>query len=171
MKAQSIGRRIGIYVGTFDPLTNGHCDVIRRASALFENLTVAVGENVNKNAFFSVAERVQLISEVAKELGSNIIARSFSGLAVNFANSIGASVMVRGLRTEADYTYEMQMATMNKNLCADIETIFIPTSQELSHISSSLVKEVAVMGGDVSRLVPVIVNQRLREKILSNKKA
>ncbi len=156
----------GIYVGTFDPLTNGHCDVIRRASFLFPKLIVAIGENVKKTEFMSVHERVDLVTQVCRTLNDNIQVRSFKGLSVNFALSEGATVMIRGLRTEADYSYEMQMAMMNQNLDPRIETVFIPTSQELGHISSSLVKEVALMGGDVSRLVPALVFAKLRERSL-----
>ena len=164
MKNVSINHRIGIYVGTFDPLTNGHCDVIRRASYLFEHLIVAVGENIQKSHFFSISERMEMITNVCRSLNHNIAVKTFKGLSVDFATSEKATVMVRGLRTEADYTSEMQMAMMNKILSNEIETIFIPTSQELSHISSSLVKEVSTMGGNVSKLVPPLVFQRLTEK-------
>jgi pantetheine-phosphate adenylyltransferase len=155
---------IGIYVGTFDPLTNGHCDVIRRASLLFGKLIVAIGENVQKTPFFPVPKRIELLTTVCENLNDNITIQSFQGLAVKFANTQKATVMVRGIRSEADFGYEMQMAMMNKNLDPGIETVFIPTSQELGHISSSLVKEVSVMGGDVSRMVPPVVFAALKEK-------
>lgn len=155
---------IGIYVGTFDPLTNGHCDVIRRASKLFGKLIVAIGENSQKTAFLPVPKRIELLTSVCEEISKNIAVKSFKGLAVNFANTQKATVMVRGIRSAADFGYEMQMAMMNKTLDPSIETIFIPTSQELGHISSSLVKEVSLMGGDVSRMVPDIVFTALKEK-------
>ncbi|MBI2603490.1 MAG: pantetheine-phosphate adenylyltransferase [Deltaproteobacteria bacterium] len=164
MSAQPLSFSTGIYVGTFDPLTNGHCDVIERASYLFQSLTVGIGDNVKKKPFFSVKERIAILKSVCTSLNKNISVKSFKGLAVEFAKSEGASVMVRGLRTEADYEFEMQMVMMNKTLCDTIETVFIPTRQELSHISSSLVREVAVMGGDVSKLVPDLVFKKLKEK-------
>lgn len=155
---------VGVYVGTFDPLTNGHCDVIRRASHLFGRLVVGIGENVKKVAFLSIQERVQIVSEVCKSINSNISVKSFQGLAVKFAESEGAKVMVRGLRSEADFGYELQMAMMNKSIGKNIETIFIPTNQEFAHISSSLVKEVSNMGGDVSRMVPELIFEKLTAK-------
>lgn len=151
----------GIYVGTFDPLTNGHCDVIKRASFLFGRLIVAIGDNSQKVPFFPVSKRIEILTKVCKNLNDNIEVMSFKGLAVNFAKTQNATVLVRGLRSEGDFSYEMQMAVMNKNLNHNIETIFIPTSQELSHISSSLVKEVALLGGDVSRMVPADVYKEL----------
>ncbi len=155
---------IGIYVGTFDPLTKGHCDVIQRASLLFGKLIVAIGVNVQKAPFFTVSQRIEMLTQVCKGINDNISVHSFQGLAVNFAKSQKATVMVRGIRSEADFGYEMQMAMMNKNLNHSIETIFIPTSQELGHISSSLVKDVALMGGDISRMVPPIVFEELKKK-------
>lgn len=154
----------GIYVGTFDPLTNGHCDVIKRASFLFGKLIVAIGENVQKAPFFPIPKRMEITTAVCKTINSNITVMSFQGLAVKFAKAEGATVLVRGLRSEADFGFEMQMAMMNKNLEPKMETIFIPTSQELAHISSSLVREVSLMGGDVSRMVPSIVFTELKEK-------
>ena len=155
---------IGMYPGTFDPMTNGHCDVIRRASLLFGTLIVAIGENVQKKSFFSIPKRVEMVSAVCKKLNDNIIVLPFQGLSVDFAKSQKATVLVRGLRTQADFAFEMQMAMMNKNLDQKIETIFIPTSQELGHISSSLVREVSLMGGDISRMVPPIVFQELKAR-------
>lgn len=154
----------GVYVGSFDPITNGHCDIIQRASSLFQRLVVGIGHNTQKTPFFDIKERCELISLVCKELGDNIEVQPFTGLAVKFARSVGANVLVRGLRTESDYVLEMQMAMMNMTLSSEIETIFIPTRQDLSHISSSLVKEVALLGGNVSKLVPGIVYQKLRQK-------
>lgn len=154
----------GVYVGSFDPITNGHCDIIQRASYLFNKLIVGVGLNTQKTPFFSTEERVEILNEVCATLNTNIVVKTFTGLAVEFARLQGANVMVRGLRTESDYVLEMQMAMMNRTLKDDVETIFIPTRQDLSHISSSLVKEVALLGGDVSKLVPEVVSSKLSAK-------
>ena len=156
---------VAVYLGTFDPLTLGHFDLIERASRVFKTLVVGVGVNTAKKPCFSLPERLAMTREACQSL-TNVKVHDFKGLAYDFALSHRARVLVRGLRTEADYVYEMQMAAMNKTLCDSIETIFIPASQSLSHISSSLVKEVASLGGDVSSLVPPIVLAYLTEKYL-----
>ena len=153
-----------IYLGTFDPLTNGHCDVISRASRIFENIVVGVGNNKQKQDLFSQQERVKIIEEYTKKL-PGVKVKCFSGLTVDFATKENSTIIIRGVRTEADYTYEMQMAMMNKSLMQDLETIFIPTQQGYSHISSTLVKEVALLGGDVATMVPAHVIKFLQEKI------
>ncbi len=152
-----------VYIGTFDPFTRGHMDVVERAGRLFSVVIVGIGKNSTKQVAFSVEERVEMILEACKHL-NNIQVAPLTGLAVNFAEAHSASVLIRGLRTEADYVYEMQMATMNRSLAPSLETIFIPTKQSFSHISSSLVKEVAALGGNVEELVPESVNQRLLKK-------
>ena len=149
-----------MYVGTFDPLTNGHFDIISRACELFDTLVIAVGHNHDKQMLFSPEQREQMIVQTCKQL-PNVRTTTFSGLAVEHALQENVTVMVRGLRTEADYTYEMQMAMMNRTLCQDLETIFIPTKQSLSHISSSLVKQIASLGGDISGFVPAPVLKEL----------
>ena len=149
-----------VYVGAFDPLTLGHFDVISRAAKIFHRLVLGIGTNPSKSPKFSVEQRIEILKEVCREMPSVSVA-SFDGLAVDFAHSLGATVMVRGLRTEADYVYEMQMAMMNRTLGEDLETVLIPTRQDLSHVSSSLVKEVATLGGDVSALVPPEVLREL----------
>lgn len=154
---------IGVYPGTFDPLTLGHLDVIIAGSKIFDTLVIAIGNNREKICAFDVAERVALIRGATQHL-KNIEIGVFEGLVVDFALERGAGVLLRGLRTEADYTYEMQMAMMNKNLAGQIQTIFVPTRQDYSHISSSLVKEVSKLGGDVSKLVPAIVDEALQAK-------
>ena len=153
-----------IYLGTFDPLTNGHCDVISRASRIFKSIVVGVGNNKQKQDLFSQQERVKIIEEYTKGL-SGVEVKCFSGLTVDFAAEENSTIIIRGLRTEADYTYEMQMAMMNKSLMQELETIFIPTQQGYSHISSTLVKEVALLGGDVATMVPPHVIKFLQEKI------
>lgn len=153
-----------VYLGTFDPLTNGHFDIIERGAFLFEHLVIGIGQNSKKTPFFSLDERLEMLKQACSLL-ENVSITTFNGLAVEFARSCSATVMLRGLRTEADYVYEMQMAMMNRVLEEKIETVFIPTRQDLSHISSSLVKDVAQLGGDVSCLVPKNVYQRLRQKL------
>ena len=156
-------QRKAVYLGTFDPLTLGHLDIITRASRMFDQLILGIGVNSSKSPCFELEERLDMVRGICAHL-PNIHIDSFQGLAVNFAKNHDARIMVRGLRTEADYAYEMQMAMMNHILSSGIETIFIPTRQELSHISSSMVKEVAALGGNVSGLVPPLVFKKLSEK-------
>jgi pantetheine-phosphate adenylyltransferase len=158
------GARIAIYTGSFDPMTLGHVDVIERAARLFDRLVVAVGEAQGKKTLFTVKERLQMIESVVKHVG-NVTVASFSGLAVEFAKSQGAVAMIRGLRSTTDYAYEVQMALMNRVLDRGLETLFIPTSPDVSHISSSLAKEIAMHGGKVELLVPPLVAQRLADKV------
>ncbi len=156
-------RNKAAYLGTFDPLTNGHLDVITRASKIFDELLIGVGHNSRKMIAFSLEDRLQMMSQSCSKL-KNVKVMSFQGLAIDFALAHDVSVIVRGIRTEADYVYEMQMAMMNYTLSQEIETIFIPTRQGLSHISSTLVNEVAQLGGDVSQLVPPTVQKKLDER-------
>ncbi len=151
------------YLGTFDPFTCGHLDVVERASKIFSKLIIGVGKNHRKKTLFNADERRDMLQEICKKF-MNVEVKTFEGLAVEFAKVNQISVMVRGIRTEADYVYEMQMAMMNHILSDQIETIFIPTKQSLSHISSSLVKEVSALGVDVSSLVPPVIKQRLEKK-------
>ncbi len=157
-------KRIAVYTGSFDPMTLGHLDVIRRASQLFDELVVAMGEARGKTPLFTIAERKALIEETCADL-TNIRVESFSGLAIAFAARKHARAMVRGIRSTADYAYEVQMALMNRAMRPEIETIFLPTSPEFSHISSSLAKEIALHGGDMRLLVPEPVAQKLAGKI------
>lgn len=157
---------VALYAGSFDPLTLGHLDVIRRASKLFPALVVAVGVAREKKPLFPVEERVALIQACTSEL-KNVKVETFSGLAVNFARSRNVVAMIRGIRSTTDYAYEVQMALMNRAMTPEIETIFIPTSPQFSHISSSLAKEIAIHGGDMSLLVPPLVAKKLAEKIKS----
>lgn len=157
--------RVAAYLGTFDPLTLGHFDIIKRASKLFEQLIVGIGQNPAKNSCFSFDERLSMTKGVCQDL-PNVKVHTFSGLAVDFAKFHKADVLIRGLRTEADFAYEMQMNAMNQVLNNKIESVFIPTRQELSHISSTLVKEVANLEGNVSMLVPSLVFKKLSEKFM-----
>jgi pantetheine-phosphate adenylyltransferase len=149
--------------GTFDPVTMGHLDIVRRASALFEQVVVAVVENPSKEPLFRVEERVDMLREAAGELG-NVEVDSFSGLLVDYAARRGADIVVKGLRAVSDFDYELQMAQMNRQL-SGVETCFVPTSPNWSYLSSSLVKEIARYGGDVSGLVPDHVLRRLKERL------
>jgi pantetheine-phosphate adenylyltransferase len=154
-----------IYPGSFDPLTNGHLDVISRGARLFERLTVSVLRNAAKEPLFSVDERVAMLREVLSHL-PNVEVDCFEGLLVRYATQKGATVIVRGIRAVSDYEYELQMALMNRRLEPAIETVFLMAGEAFSFISSRLVKEVYHLGGDIGALVPPAVELRLRQKTL-----
>jgi len=149
--------------GTFDPVTNGHLDIIERAGQHFDTVVVAVLDNPAKEPMFSVEERVSMLKEATAAL-RNVEVASFSGLLVEFAKKRGSPVIVKGLRAVTDFEYEIQMAQMNRRL-ADVETFFMTTAPNWSYLSSSLVKEVARHGGDVSGLVPAVVAERLADTL------
>lgn len=153
-----------LYPGTFDPPTNGHVDLILRGSKLFEHLTVAVLNNRGKNPLFTVAERVEMLEEATRSLG-NVSVAMFDGLMVDFARSLGASAVLRGIRAISDYEYEFQMALMNRRLAPEIETVFLQPAGRYSFVSSRMVKEVFSFGGDISGLVPPNVLKRLRGRM------
>ncbi|HEY3884850.1 MAG TPA: pantetheine-phosphate adenylyltransferase [Vicinamibacterales bacterium] len=159
---------VAIYPGSFDPLTNGHVDIIRRGARLFDRIVVSVLLNSEKHPLFTIPERVQIARDVFAGM-ANVEVDTFDGLLVEYARSKGASVIVRGLRAISDFEYEMQMALMNRKLNADVETVFMMPAEPYTYVSSRLVKEVAALGGDVSALVPPIVEARLREKRLVEK--
>ncbi|HVK04592.1 MAG TPA: pantetheine-phosphate adenylyltransferase [Armatimonadaceae bacterium] len=151
-----------IYPGSFDPATNGHLDVITRASGLFDRLIVAVGRNSGKSSpLFTPEERVQMLREVSAPL-PNVEVTTFDGMLVTFAREQGARVLIKGLRAVSDFEYEFQMALANRQLAPDIETLFLMTSAEHLYLSSSIVKEIARLSGDVSALVPPAVEARLK---------
>ncbi|MFM7322110.1 MAG: pantetheine-phosphate adenylyltransferase [Armatimonadota bacterium] len=152
--------RTAVYPGSFDPVTNGHLDVIERASRLFDRVLVAVGRNAGKSALFDAEERVALLREACAPWG-NVEAVAFDGMLVGFAREHGASVLIKGLRAVSDFEYEFQMALANRYLAPDIETMFLMTSAEYQFLSSSIVKEIARVGGDVAPLVPEVVARRL----------
>ncbi len=158
--------KTAIYPGSFDPFTRGHLDITRRAAALFDRLIIAVLNNSGKQALFSTDERVNIINEVVREI-PNVEVCSFSGLTVEFAEMVGAGFMVRGLRAITDFEYEMQIAQTNQSLNGKLDTVFFTTSLEHSYISSSIAKEIAAYGGDISKLVTPYVAERLMEKIHS----
>ena len=155
--------RRAVCPGSFDPVTNGHLDVIERISPLFDEIVVAVLINKNKQGLFDTDERIELLRESTKDL-PNVVVDSFHGLLVDFCKAHGIQVIVKGLRAVSDFDYELQMGQMNHSL-AGVETLFIPTNPLYSFLSSSLVKEVATYGGDVSGLVPDLVLRRLTERI------
>ncbi|RTI01565.1 pantetheine-phosphate adenylyltransferase [Thermus scotoductus] len=154
-----------VYPGSFDPLTNGHLDVIQRASRLFDRVTVAVLENPNKRGqyLFTAEERLSIVREATAHL-PNVEARTFSGLLVDFVRQVGAQAIVKGLRAVSDYEYELQMAHLNRQLLPGLETLFILAATRYSFVSSTMVKEIARYGGDVSRLVPPATLRALKAK-------
>ena len=155
---------VAIFPGSFDPFTKGHVDIAERAMRMFSKLYIAVLENPVKDALFTVAERKELIREAVSGFEGEFEIDSFSGLLVDYAKTTNASVIVRGLRAVSDYEYEAQMALMNRNISGGLETIFLLTSEENSYISSSMVKQVAKYGGDVSSMVSPHVNEALKGK-------
>lgn len=152
-----------IYPGTFDPVTDGHIDLISRASRLFYKVIVAVAENKGKNPLFSLSERVELAEEVTAHL-SNVIIIGFGNLLVNCAKEQGADVVLRGLRAVSDFEYEFQMAGMNRRLSPDLETVFLTPAEQYEFISSSMIREIAKLKGDVSSFVPECVEKQLIKK-------
>jgi pantetheine-phosphate adenylyltransferase len=152
---------IAIYPGSFDPITNGHLDLIDRGAKLFRKLVVSVLGNESKQPLFTVEERMEMLREVVRSY-PNVEVDSFAGLVVDYASQKGASVLLRGIRAISDYEYELQMALMNRRLRPELETVFLMAGEEYSFISSRLVKEVIRLGGSVSGLVPASVEGRLR---------
>jgi pantetheine-phosphate adenylyltransferase len=158
---------VAIYPGSFDPVTNGHLDLIARGSRLAERLIVGVLKNESKRALFSVEERIEITREVVRPF-VNVQVESFDGLLVDYAEARGANVILRGIRAVSDYEYELQMALMNRRLRPEVETAFLMAGEAYSYLSSHLVKEVASLGGDVSGLVPPSVDARLKAKFGRN---
>ena len=154
--------RRAVCPGSFDPVTNGHVDVIARAAALYDELVVAVLVNPGKAGLFSLEERMELLRDSLSDL-PNVSVDSFEGLLVDYCKAHDLPVVVKGLRAVGDFEYELQMAQMNREL-AGVETLFVPTAPQVGHLSSSLVKQIAAFGGDVSRFVPTVVDARLRER-------
>jgi pantetheine-phosphate adenylyltransferase len=155
--------RLGLYAGTFDPVTNGHMDILRRSLAIFERVIVAVADTTPKNTLFSLEERVGLVREAAGDLAT-VEVMPFSGLLVDFARETGAAAIIRGLRALSDFEYEFQMALMNRRLNREVETVFLMPSEEYTYLNSSIVREIAATRGDVSDFVPRVVAEALRKK-------
>lgn len=154
---------IAVYPGSFDPITNGHVDVIRRGTKVFDRLIVAVADNPAKQALFTKDERAEMIREVTRGF-KNVEIDSFDGLVVDYVHRKKAGVILRGIRTISDFEYEYQMALTNRTFAQDIETMFVMTHEEYSFVSSRLIKEAVSMGGDVSSFVPKEVEKRLKAK-------
>lgn len=159
-----IGSTIAIYPGSFDPITNGHLDLIQRGSRLFDRLIVSILRNERKEPLFSVEERAEMLREVVCDY-ANVEVDSFDGLLVDYAASRSATVLLRGIRAISDYEYELQMALMNRRLCPGVETVFLMANEAFSFISSRLVKEVFSLGGNIAGLAPPLVEARMRERI------
>jgi len=157
--------RIGIYPGTFDPITKGHLDIIERALNIVDKLIIAVAADVPKTPIFSIKKRIAMIKSDVKIdiMGHNIEVLPFNGLLIDFARKTGSSVIIRGLRAVSDYEYELQLASMNSKMAEEIETVFLPASEHTQFIASSLVKEVARLGGDVSQFVSEEVANNLKK--------
>ena len=153
-----------IYPGSFDPITNGHIDVIKRANRIFDKVIIAVSQNINKKSFLSEEEKIEAINLSIKNL-NNVEVIAFDSLLVDFAKANNAQIILRGLRAVSDFEYEFQLAGMNKHLNKNIETFFLTPSEEFSNISSSLVREILMLGGDISSFVPQKVEKILLSKL------
>ena len=156
--------KIAIVPGSFDPVTNGHIDIIKRTSELFDKVYVGILVNSSKKPLFTVEERIELLKHVTRDI-KNVKIESFSGLLVDFARKKKANCIVKGLRAVSDYEYEVQMALTNKQIAPEIETLFIPTNGLYSYLSSSIVKEVAKYGGDLSQMLPKEIIEVIQNKI------
>ena len=161
MKNMKQQTKIALYPGTFDPITNGHIDLIKRAANLFDEVIVAIASSQKKQPRFTLEERIELAEQVLADC-PNVKVKGFNILLVDFAKEQNATVLIRGLRAISDFEYEFQLASMNRNLAPDIESLFLMPADEYSFISSSLVKEVATLGGDVSDFVHPLVNKALK---------
>jgi pantetheine-phosphate adenylyltransferase len=161
--------KIALYPGSFDPTTNGHMDIITRAAQFVDRLVVGVLENPSKTPVFTAEERVKQLKELTCDI-PNVEIMTFSGLTVEFARSLGANIIIRGLRAVTDFEYEFQMALTNRNLADEIETLFIPTSAHCLYLSSSVVKEIAYFGGNIDDKVPVIIRDALLAKYNTRRK-
>jgi len=155
--------KIAIYPGSFDPITYGHIDLIKRAAKIFKKVVVAVADNSSKDSLFTVKERVALIEQVTADLG-NIEVDSFKGLSIDYVRSKGSYVIIRGVRMISDFEYEFQLALMNRKLKREVQTVFLMTSLRWIFTSSSIIKEAAQFGGDITSMVPPLVNRKLKEK-------
>lgn len=165
--------RVGLYPGTFDPITNGHLDIIARGARLVDKLVIGVAMNIGKGPIFGIEERVALVQaevlKISEKANVKLEVRPFSNLLVEFARELGASVIVRGLRAVSDFDYEFQMAGVNYRLAPEIETVFLMASERHQFISSRFVKDVAAFGGDISSFVPALTNEKTQAKMKDRK--
>jgi len=155
--------KTAVYPGSFDPITNGHVDVIERASRIFDKVIIAVGDNPEKKPLFTIQERIDTIKEVTKNL-KGIRVEGFEGLLLNYVKKKNSKIIIRGLRAVSDFEFEFQRALLNRKLNGAVETIFIMTKEDYVYLNSSIIKEMAMFGGSVKKLVPGIVEKKLREK-------
>jgi len=156
-----------VYPGTFDPITCGHEDIVRRASRLFPEVVVAVADNLSKKPFFTLAERVEMAAATLADC-PNVRVMSFSGLLMQFVREQGAQIVLRGLRAVSDFEYEFQLAGMNRNIFPEVETLFLTPAEQYMFVSASLVREIAILGGDVSKFVSPLILDRITAKIRSS---
>ncbi|HRF13288.1 MAG: pantetheine-phosphate adenylyltransferase [Candidatus Accumulibacter phosphatis] len=159
-----MNKRVAIYAGTFDPMTRGHEDLVRRAACLFDRVIVAIAQNQPKRPFFSLAERVEMAQEILA-CYPNAEVCGFDGLLMDFLHAKGAKVIIRGLRAVSDFDYEFQMAGMNRNLFPEVETVFLTPGEQYLFISATMVREIAVLGGDVSKFVQPAIGLRLAKRV------
>lgn len=152
-----------VFAGSFDPPTNGHLDIIQRASTLFGSIDVVISVNPEKNHMFSQQERLSMLQELVKDY-KNVSVHAYQGLIVNYAKEVGAKVLIRGVRSANDFGYEFELALMNQNLNPEIETVFLQSKEQYTIVKSSSIKQLAMFGGDISRMVPAIVEKALKEK-------
>lgn len=158
--------RRAIYPGSFDPLTNGHVDIIERACHIFDEVIVAILINPDKHPMFTVAERIEMLTEVVKPRAPQVVIETFEGLLVDYARRRQAHAIIRGVRSTKDYEYELPMVLMNRHLNPLVETVLLIASEENSYVSSSLIKEVFLLGGSIEKLVPHSVVERMKEKLI-----
>jgi pantetheine-phosphate adenylyltransferase len=156
--------KTALYAGSFDPITNGHLDIITRAAGLFDKLTVVIARNASKSPLFTIEERIDMVGETCSKL-NNVEVSSFKGLLKDAVNQFNSSCVVRGIRSVSDYEFESQMAMMNRELNPDCETVFFMPSPKLSYVSSRMIREIASFGGDITAFVPDLVAEKLKERL------
>ncbi len=163
LQVKTVTKKV-IYPGTFDPITNGHLDLIKRAASLFDHIVIGVAESPSKKTMFTLEERVALTQKAVSEL-SNVTVSGFSGLLVDFAKAQQASILIRGLRTTVDFEYEFGLTNMYRKLMPELESLFLTPSEEYAFLSSTIVREVAIHGGDITNFVPLTVSRAIAEKL------